>query len=170
MAHPLTSMSSDIPVDGDGVCMRCKAKPPEAENVLCRTCSTPWHVQCLTNPPETLAAAADWLCPDCSDNFAGGGSVEAAVGSGDLVARIRAIEADATLDEKEKARRRQALVSGVAQDKDVEEQDKGREKGGDRYVMDLIDESFKCSICMQLPERPVTVSSLSGPKKKKNEN
>ncbi|XP_008813443.2 E3 ubiquitin-protein ligase ORTHRUS 2-like [Phoenix dactylifera] len=152
--------SCDLPCDGDGVCMVCKAAPPEAEVVVCRTCATPWHASCLSRPPETLAAVADWECPDCSPSAAASTCppVSAALSgaSGDLIASIRAIEADTSLTEKEKARRRQALVSGgVALAVDEE---KGRKRKGESedHVLDLFDEKFKCAFCMQLPERPVT--------------
>ncbi|EHA8588617.1 putative E3 ubiquitin-protein ligase ORTHRUS 2 [Cocos nucifera] len=153
----------DLPCDGDGVCMVCKATPPEAEVILCRTCATPWHAPCLARPPETLASVADWECPDCSPSAAA--SIPAPIAalsgaSGDLIASIRAIEADTSLTEEEKARRRQALVSGAPQA--VEEEEKGKKKkaeGEDDDVLDLFDEKFKCAFCMQLPERPVTVST-----------
>lgn len=45
---------------------------------------------------------------------------------------------------------------------DYNEEGKRRKKGDDD-VMELLDEKFKCSFCMQLPERPVTVRSDSRP-------
>ncbi|KAL0905400.1 hypothetical protein M5K25_023817 [Dendrobium thyrsiflorum] len=157
-------MASDLPCDADGVCMVCKAKPTEAEAVLCRTCVTPWHVPCLSRPPETLASALEWQCPDCfqSPESVAATAAPALVGaSAELVAAIRAIEADGSLTEQEKARRRQALVSGgnggLAEAEEVEEDDKGRKKSKrSNDVLDLLDGSIYCSFCMQLPERPVT--------------
>ncbi|KAJ0105303.1 hypothetical protein Patl1_19707 [Pistacia atlantica] len=89
--------------------MRCKAKPPAEENLTCCLCATPWHVTCLTKPPETLASAVSWHCPDCSgDEKAAVPLGPAAAGEGgQIVAAIRAIEADETLTDKEKARKRQ---------------------------------------------------------------
>lgn len=89
-------------------------------------------------------------------------AIEAApsAGSSELIAAIRAIEADTTLSEKEKARRRQRLMaggadegegSGSAEDADVEDGDKGKD------LLDVLGQQFNCSFCMQLPERPVTV-------------
>ncbi|KAJ4833893.1 hypothetical protein Tsubulata_041474 [Turnera subulata] len=59
---------------------------------------------------------------------------------GELVAAIRAIEADKTLSDAEKAKRRQALLGGKAA---VEEE------GGSG-------DDFKCAICIQLLDRPVS--------------
>lgn len=78
--------------------------------------------------------------------------------SDDLIDKIRAIEADASLTEREKAKRRQELmVSGKAcvDGEEEEEEKKKKASGGD--VLDLLGGSFNCSFCMQLPERPVTV-------------
>ncbi|KAM0936010.1 putative [histone H3]-lysine(4) N-trimethyltransferase chromatin regulator PHD family [Dioscorea sansibarensis] len=161
----------DLPCDGDGVCMRCRTKPPEAEVVHCQTCTTPWHVQCLSTPPETMAAVVDWLCPDCVPSVdvpgaGGAGSVSApSAASSELVAAIRAIEGDASLTEAEKAKRRQKLLSGaVEMDEDDEEEAEEAEEGRKRRTrgkekedaLELFDGKFKCSFCMQLPERPVT--------------
>ena len=153
--------------------MRCRTKPPEAEVVHCQTCTTPWHVQCLSTPPETMAAVVDWLCPDCVPSVdvpgaGGAGSVSApSAASSELVAAIRAIEGDASLTEAEKAKRRQKLLSGaVEMDEDAEEEVEEAEEGRKRRTrgkekedaLELFDGKFKCSFCMQLPERPVTVS------------
>ncbi|KAK3008379.1 hypothetical protein RJ639_014087 [Escallonia herrerae] len=151
MAH-----ANNLPCDGDGACMVCKATPPSEELLTCVTCATPWHVACLATPPETLASTLRWECPDCSTLAAEGGgpAAAAAVGGGELVAAIKAIEADSSLTERQKARRRQELVSGRAV------ADKGKEKveednaGND--ILALLGENFKCSFCMQLPERPIT--------------
>ncbi|PKA54804.1 E3 ubiquitin-protein ligase ORTHRUS 2 [Apostasia shenzhenica] len=160
------SPAVDLPCDGDGVCMACKNKPSELETMTCRTCATPWHVECLSRPPETLALAADWQCPDCCLPAEGALSDIAASGAGsggaleDLIASIRAIEADESLTEQEKARRRQELMSrGAGKEKGQEEEEEDREKqngDGANDVLGLLDEKFNCSFCMQLPERPVT--------------
>ncbi|XP_073014032.1 E3 ubiquitin-protein ligase ORTHRUS 2-like [Typha latifolia] len=163
-------MASDLPCDGEGVCMICKAAAPEAEVMLCRTCATPWHGPCLSKPPETLSGVVDWLCPDCSlpDDLpiAGTGAAAApsAGASADLIASIRAIEADGSLTEQEKAKRRQALHGGGATagddesgEEEEEEEGKSKKKAkASNDVLDLLDEKFNCSFCMQLPERPVT--------------
>ncbi|XP_039123785.1 E3 ubiquitin-protein ligase ORTHRUS 2-like isoform X2 [Dioscorea cayenensis subsp. rotundata] len=166
----------DLPCDGDGVCMRCSTKTPEAEVVHCQTCTTPWHVQCLSKPPETMAAVVGWLCPDCVPpvdvaGAGGAGSVYApSTASSQLVAAIRAIEGDASLTEAEKAKRRQKLLSGgVEMDEDDDEEEEEEEEEGEEGrkrrtrkgkekedAIELFDGKFKCSFCMQLPERPVT--------------
>ncbi|KAH0992045.1 hypothetical protein GBA52_003528 [Prunus armeniaca] len=110
-----------LPCDGDGFCMACKTKPSAEETLTCKTCYTPWHVACLAVPPETLAETLMWDCPDCappSDDGQIAGNTVADGGeagsSGELIAAIRAIESDESLTEREKAKRRQELMSGGA--------------------------------------------------------
>uniref|UniRef100_A0A0A0KMK1 PHD-type domain-containing protein n=1 Tax=Cucumis sativus TaxID=3659 RepID=A0A0A0KMK1_CUCSA len=153
---------TQLPCDGDGICMLCKAKPSDVETITCKTCVTPWHVSCLSSPPETLASTLQWDCPDCSTPPEdvilpppGNHSFPTAPSS-DLVTSIRAIEADVSLTDREKANKRQELLSGKLQsDKDDHDTNKEKIKKGDN-VFDLIDERLNCSFCMQLPERPVT--------------
>ncbi|KAK4413485.1 E3 ubiquitin-protein ligase ORTHRUS 2 [Sesamum alatum] len=139
---------SELPCDGDGVCMVCKSKAAEGETLTCKTCATPWHVGCLKAPPKTLADAAQWECPDCSDPS--GAVAEPAVCGGGLVEKIRAIESDASLTDREKAKRRQELMSGGANE---EKEKKGGGVGG---VLGILGDKFNCSICMQLLDRPVS--------------
>ncbi|KAG8066872.1 hypothetical protein GUJ93_ZPchr0005g16170 [Zizania palustris] len=140
----------DLPCDGDGVCMVCRASaPPEVDLLQCSTCATPWHSPCLSKPPA-LADAAQWSCPDCSGDptDAPAPTPLAPGGAAHLVAAIRAIETDATLSDQEKARRRQALLGGAtpaAADDD---------EGDD--VLEIIGKNFSCVFCLKLPERPVT--------------
>ena len=61
--------------------------------------------------------------------------------------KIRAIEADASLTDLEKARRRQELLGGVKEGEETEA------KG----VLGILGDQFNCSICMQLLDRPVSV-------------
>lgn len=147
-----------LPLDADGICMVCHEKPPEEVTLTCGTCATPWHVTCLLMVPENMASAANFECPDCSGAgiISGAPAVAAAGGKGELVARIREIEADDSLSEKDKARKRQELLSG----KEDESESKGKEKVSEDSLSDVLavlGESCKCSFCMQLPERPVTV-------------
>ncbi|KAK0587094.1 hypothetical protein LWI29_017235 [Acer saccharum] len=146
-----------LPCDGDGLCMKCKTKPPTEETVTCCTCITPWHVSCLIEPPPTIASALVWVCTDCS-GLPESVPLGNATGGGDLVSAIRAIEADETLTEREKARKRQELVSGRVEEEDEEEKKKkrkGKERTSEDDVSALLDK-FSCSFCMQLPERPVS--------------
>ncbi|KAL8038082.1 hypothetical protein ABFX02_11G080600 [Erythranthe guttata] len=140
---------SNLPCDGDGVCMVCKVKAAEGETITCKTCATPWHAACLTTPPKTLADAAQWECPDCSDLT--GAAVQPAVSGGGLVEKIRAIESDASLNDREKAKQRQELLGGGGE----KEKEK---KGGDGGVgcLGILGDKFNCSICMQLLEKPVS--------------
>ncbi|CAH8256582.1 unnamed protein product [Arabidopsis lyrata] len=155
-------MARDIqlPCDGDGVCMRCKSKPPPEESLTCGTCVTPWHVSCLSTPPETLASTLQWHCPDCSGEIdplpvSGDVSGYGSVGS-DLVAAIRAIEADESLSTEEKAKKRQQLLSGKGVVEDDEEEKKSKGKNSNLDVLSALGDNLMCSFCMQLPERPVT--------------
>ncbi|WCJ42045.1 Zinc finger (C3HC4-type RING finger) family protein [Euphorbia peplus] len=151
MAHDI-----QLPCDGDGVCMRCKMFPPAEETLTCSTCVTPWHVSCLSSAPETLASTLQWECPDCSGDAADASAVAPPVAGGgsELLAAIREIEADQTLTDREKAKKRQELMSGKSDGDGEDVKMKGKDGGSD--VFDVLDESFKCSFCMQLPERPVT--------------
>ncbi|XP_022965844.1 E3 ubiquitin-protein ligase ORTHRUS 2-like [Cucurbita maxima] len=150
---------SQLPCDGDGICMRCQAKPSDLETITCKTCVAPWHVGCLSNPPQILASTLQWDCPDCSPPPEDASLPPPAscplpvTPSNDLVTAIRAIEADASLTDREKANKRQELLSGKSQS-EKDDHDANEKRGDD--VLDLFDERLKCSFCMQLPERPVT--------------
>ncbi|XP_021731931.1 E3 ubiquitin-protein ligase ORTHRUS 2-like [Chenopodium quinoa] len=154
--NPLVQ-SQQLPCDGDGYCMLCKKKPSEGEKLVCKTCVTPWHVECLSSPPLSMSLAASWECPDCApaEDAAVVSIVSAVVAgpAGELLAKIREIEADATLSEPEKAKKRQQLLGGLGSG----ETDDGKMKD-DNEIMNILGENIKCSFCMQLPERPVTTS------------
>ncbi|XP_057480249.1 E3 ubiquitin-protein ligase ORTHRUS 2-like [Actinidia eriantha] len=155
---------SELPCDGDGICMLCKEKPSDEDKLACVTCFTPWHVTCLASRPETLASTLRWECPDCTmpADCAPAAVTGGDVAAGELIASIRAIEADESLTEREKARKRQKLLSGRVESSDEEDEmsmkkKKGKEKveGGDD-VLKVVGMGLICSFCMQLPERPVT--------------
>ncbi|EOA33907.1 hypothetical protein CARUB_v10021399mg [Capsella rubella] len=151
-----SSLNIQLPCD-DGVCMRCQSTPPPEDSITCSTCGTPWHVSCLSSPPETLASTLQWLCPDCFGDtdplhVSGAAAGHGSVGS-DLVAAIHAIEADGSLNTEEKAWKRQRLVSGKAVAEDEEEEKKGK---GKEDVLSTLDKNLICSYCTQLLERPVT--------------
>ncbi|KAL9239402.1 hypothetical protein vseg_013731 [Gypsophila vaccaria] len=156
------SAITPLPCNSDGICMRCNCKPPHTETVTCTTCVTPWHVTCLTTPPSSMSTLSQWECPDCSpDPTAAATAAVAAVdgvggGGGGIVAAVRAIEADATLSDAEKARKRQELLCGKAchVGSDVDGDVDGMKD--DNEILDILGENIKCSFCMQLPQRPVT--------------
>ncbi|XAR50396.1 Histone-lysine N-methyltransferase [Bertholletia excelsa] len=155
-----------LPCNGDGICMVCKESPPDEEKLSCKTCFTPWHVSCLAVKPETLAATLRWECPDCEMPTSGGEMAPPAVirgdgGSDELVAAVRAIEADTSLTEREKAKRRQELLSGridSSSDDEGEMKNRGRKKKAVdmNEIFEVVGKGLNCSFCMQLPERPVT--------------
>ncbi|ESW14533.1 hypothetical protein PHAVU_008G289300 [Phaseolus vulgaris] len=133
---------AQLPCDSDGLCMRCKEKPPSSQTLSCRTCATPWHISCLTAPPVSVSDL-HWDCPDCSDLC----SHPPVASSDDIVSSIRAIQADESLSDQQKAKRCQELLAGSSASSSDPSKDK---------TADIFDDSFSCSICMQLPDRPVT--------------
>ncbi|XP_020237674.1 E3 ubiquitin-protein ligase ORTHRUS 2 [Cajanus cajan] len=143
------SSQTQLPCDSEGVCMVCKAVPGEEERLLCVTCDTPWHVPCLSAAPPTLAATVGWSCPDCSILDSEVPPAPAPVRN-ELVAAMLAVEKDASLTQDQKARKRQELMTGEAP---VEDE---AEKPNKVSVSDILTRSLNCSICIQLPERPVT--------------
>ncbi|XP_043724892.1 E3 ubiquitin-protein ligase ORTHRUS 2-like isoform X2 [Telopea speciosissima] len=152
-----------LPCDAGGICMLCEKKPADDDKLICITCATPWHLSCLSVRPETLASAVQWECPDCVPtagdfpapivgvSLVSGDSAT----SGELIAAIRAIEADESLTEQEKAKKRQELMSKSSPHID-ESKSKKSKSSGENDVLGLLDESLNCSFCMQLLERPVT--------------
>ncbi|KAI3840306.1 hypothetical protein MKW92_008782 [Papaver armeniacum] len=147
-----------LPCDGDGVCMLCRTKPiSELETLICKTCITPWHVSCLTTPPESLSSTLKWDCPDCSMSPVDDSvvpAVDTSSSSNELVSMIREIEGDSTLTDQEKAKKRQQLLSGSLKSSDLDDDEKKSSGGND--MMKILDDKLNCSFCMQLPDRPVT--------------
>ncbi|XP_027355396.1 E3 ubiquitin-protein ligase ORTHRUS 2-like [Abrus precatorius] len=146
-------MTMQLPCDSEGVCMVCKGKPGEEETLVCITCHTPWHARCLSAPPSTLAATNHWLCPDCSDPHLDFPPAHAPAPS-HLVAAMLAVENDPSLTQRQKARKRQHLITGKVHPDDDDDDDK--EKQNKSSVSDVLARSLNCSICIHLPERPVT--------------
>ncbi|KAK6929202.1 Zinc finger, C3HC4 RING-type [Dillenia turbinata] len=148
---------TELPCDGDGICMACKKKPSTEETLTCKTCTTPWHLSCLAHPFENVANIdLQWSCPDCIDlphsssiatppadptisNASGGG----------LAFNIRAIQADQTLTEQEQDKRRQEVLAGEAMKTAPGD-------GGVKDIHDIYKGNLKCSICMSPFDRPVT--------------
>uniref|UniRef100_A0A0D6R549 RING-type E3 ubiquitin transferase n=1 Tax=Araucaria cunninghamii TaxID=56994 RepID=A0A0D6R549_ARACU len=163
-------MADLMPCDIEGVCMMCKKVPPDSDVLLCNGCVSPWHMQCL-RPPLMEVPTGDWVCPDCllpSEDVTAVRSASASAGDeNDLLSRIRAIQADETLTDEQKAQKRQELISGRASTSNEnqgndEEEDRGARPGGvaassaKNEVLELFDDGLKCIFCMQLLERPVT--------------
>ncbi|XP_026412729.1 uncharacterized protein LOC113308475 [Papaver somniferum] len=159
-------MTAQLPCDGDGICMFCKSTPPEVETLECKTCITPWHVNCLSKPPESLSSTLQWDCPDCSNvlihnpNFSAGASSSSTNSSlNQLVSVICAIESDTTLTDQQKAKKRQELISGIKVSDPCENEDeknKKKMKKKESDVKDILHDKLMCLICMQLPHKPVT--------------
>ncbi|GER48548.1 zinc finger C3HC4-type RING finger family protein [Striga asiatica] len=147
----MANTTPQLPLDADGACMLCKVKPTEEATLTCAMCATPWHVDCLSVLPETMSSAISFECPDCSGEGLDGGPAPLDLEKQVLFTKIREIEADVSLSEREKARRRQELLSGNV---NGESGDVKEEKEND--VLGVLGESFKCCYCMELPERPVT--------------
>ncbi|XP_054799694.1 E3 ubiquitin-protein ligase ORTHRUS 2-like [Prosopis cineraria] len=150
---------AQLPCDCDGVCMVCKAKPAEEEKLTCKTCTTQWHADCLSSRPATMEETVQWECSDCSSlpsDLPVLNEKTSQEGAGGLIRTIRAIEADASLTEMEKAKKRQRLLSEKAVlEEDEDEAEKKREEGG-KDVLDILNGILNCSFCLQLLERPVT--------------
>ncbi|KAL6575863.1 hypothetical protein OROHE_000334 [Orobanche hederae] len=97
-----------------------------------------------------MALALKFECSDCSGNGFDGAQALMDLEKNDLFTRIREIEADDTLLEKEKARRRQEVLGGkIEGDGDGEIGEEKDETSVD--VLGVLGESFKCSYCMELP-------------------
>jgi len=112
--------------------MRCKVHPPDTDVILCDSCSSPWHMKCL-DPPLDAVPAGNWSCPDCTDLAptpapslqpgtlpatpspadVAGGSSQAGAGPSSLAAKVRALQEDTSLDERERARASAAACCGA---------------------------------------------------------
>jgi E3 ubiquitin-protein ligase UHRF1 len=146
-SHPIKSRSHQmvqLPCDSDGHCMVCKTNPLYTEILPCRTCTAPWHIPCLLIPPTTFL---DWDCPDCCTPQQNNHAPPLAE---NLISAIQAIQSDISLTEVEKAIKCQKLVGGSSK----LHSDNNKSNG----VHDIFDGTLNCSFCMQLPERPITVS------------
>ncbi|GMH03471.1 hypothetical protein Nepgr_005310 [Nepenthes gracilis] len=116
--------------------------------------------------PQSLASTLQWECPDCSgvdgdpDAVASDKSAPPflAGADGEPVAAIRAIEADSSLSEEEKARRHQQLLSRNSGSTVDDKDDPEIKAKDDNKILAILGENMKCSFCMQLPDRPVTTS------------
>lgn len=71
--------------------------------------------------------------------------------------KIRAIESDVSLSDREKAKRRQELLSGASDGEKAKDVAKDVNAGGAGGALAIFGDKFNCSICMQLLDRPVSV-------------
>ncbi|KAH7447975.1 hypothetical protein KP509_01G130300 [Ceratopteris richardii] len=140
---------AELPCDADGRCMVCKVLPEDSQVILCNSCSSPWHMSCL-RPPMNEVPAGDWSCPDCEPSVSVS-AVPLAEETDNVLSRIRAIRADPSLSEKEKARKCQDLMSRTGG-----EQINGTQEKKSNKMLDIFDENLNCIFCMQLADRPVT--------------
>eukprot|EP00898_Chlorokybus_atmophyticus_P000413 jgi/Chlat1/1372/Chrsp119S01790 len=186
----VASQQQQLPLTKDGTCSPCGTKPADADVARCSSCGSPWHVECLLKVPEiAVIAACKWVCPDC--DFEDGAvialqpsSVETA--QTQLMAEIRAIQADTTLTEAEKAQKRQQLMCKSAGATRmgryvislnyadggkllrVADSTQMRSTDGRRATTSTIepaatskrvfDEELTCPMCLDLCERPVTTT------------
>ncbi|KAK4362091.1 hypothetical protein RND71_017332 [Anisodus tanguticus] len=73
------------------------------KKVTCIACVAPWHMDCPENPPVTLTSVVNFKCPDCAGTGFGGAPAPPPVSAGgELVAKVREIEADTSMTEEEK--------------------------------------------------------------------
>lgn len=155
----MASSLTQLPCDCDGICLACKVKPQEAEKLTCKTCVTQWHVLCVSSLPASMEDTVRWECPDCSSLSS---DIPLSIvktsqdEGGSLISAIRAIEADDSLTDTERAKKRQRLLSGKA----VLEEDKNGECE-ESDILKILNGTLSCSFCLQLLERPVTVTSNS---------
>ncbi|KAM3380491.1 hypothetical protein P3S68_006064 [Capsicum galapagoense] len=84
---------NSLPIDGEGVCMLYKKTPSQEKIVTCITCVTPWHMDCLENPPVRLPSVVNFECPYCvGTGLEGVTMLPPTSAGGDLVAKIREID------------------------------------------------------------------------------
>lgn len=160
----------DLPLDSDDVCMKCKVKPKEVDCLICSSCTSPWHIACLSNLSSN-SQSENWSCPDCNIPTEFVVPVVKSVENTEdavLLAKAREIESNAALSPKEKARLRQELFSPSSNGNTsksnghVGNQSKKEEHNFESPVklsnaMQILDERMNCAFCLQMVERPVTV-------------
>ncbi|XWS51515.1 hypothetical protein CRYUN_Cryun12cG0182400 [Craigia yunnanensis] len=169
--------------DGDDLCMLCKTKPNDGEKLMpCILCEAPWHMPCLLSLREFNSYSGDlWGCPECPNRIKDdkelvllppkntAASSSFSPGDNTMVAKVLAIQADESLTEEEKARKRQELLSERTVDPE-EAQDGQKKKGKEKWkgkektmvepiyeASEVCDESFNCTICLNMLDRPVTM-------------
>lgn len=146
--------------NNDGECMVCKVKPSEVDKLKCKTCLNSWHTNCLVVLPETLSAAVQWECPDCTDKIKA--LTDGSVGENvELIPEIREIQEDPSLmDDQIEKNGRDLTLEHVTDNKgkgNMEEEDKEDDERTDTDIdsnaLDIY-EDIQCTICMQSSEKP----------------
>ncbi|XP_020877466.1 E3 ubiquitin-protein ligase ORTHRUS-LIKE 1 isoform X1 [Arabidopsis lyrata subsp. lyrata] len=118
---------NQLPGDGDGV------STPE-ESLTYRTCDTPSHVTCVSSPPLDRSGDVDPLPVSGIGGHESGGS-----------------KADESMIDTDETKKRKRLLSGEEKsDGEIASVDDGVD------VFAAICEDLNCSLCNQLPDRPVT--------------
>lgn len=128
-----SSVSQLLPCDSNGDCMVCGEMTLEEDTLTCNTCATPWHIPCLGT--SMPAHASYWNCPDCFS-------------LPNLPISTRC-QSTPTVD-------RQKHLFNL---RNFEEDDVLPKN----QVIELFEESLRCSFCMQLPQSPITVMLLCLP-------
>ncbi|XVF54792.1 hypothetical protein PTKIN_Ptkin05aG0210100 [Pterospermum kingtungense] len=164
------------PDDGDdnNLCSLCKTKTNNGKELMpCVLCEAPWHMTCLLSMREHFSYTDSFRgCPECpnrinlipSDNDDDAAATSSSPGESTMVAKVLAIQADESLTEEEKARKRQELLSQgpVVEPKEAEDGEekkgkgKGKEKQKEKTKVESNDQSFNCSICLNMLDRPVS--------------
>lgn len=160
-----SEVALDLPLDPSGACMCCKEKPKPDSCLRCGSCASPWHIKCLrtrpVHPPQD-----EWMCPDCDGTAerSGPGDCIASLPPNDgqsLSQHLRSIENDCSLTDAQKAKRRQEYFTGPGQD---DGQPSKRQKVSETAskngssALEILDEKMNCIFCLQVVDRPVTVS------------
>ena len=166
-----SDVALDLPLDPSGTCMCCKEKPKPDACLRCGSCASPWHIKCLRTQP-THRPEDTWMCPDCDGTAegSGNGGCVASDGEQNLSQQLRSIENDSSLTDDQKAKRRQEHFRGPEQaDGQPSKKQKVSEiaaKNGSS-ALEILDEKMNCIFCLQVVDRPVTVSPHSphGPQK-----
>lgn len=156
----------------DGPCMVCKIVPPNHQVLICDGCGSGWHMQCLV-PPLSSAPDGEWKCVDCEPGTVTLADPPSGMAENGIVNQVRAIHADSSLSEEEKARRIMNLhcPTALQMPRDTALSGQGSDGRGRRSevrtkktaAMDQLNENLKCMICLNLVDRPVTVSPAAPP-------
>ncbi|XP_074353184.1 E3 ubiquitin-protein ligase ORTHRUS 2-like isoform X2 [Apium graveolens] len=124
-----------LPCDSNGECMVCKKATWEEEILTCNTCATPWHLPCLGN--SMPAHTSYWECPDCFSL------------PNQSISAISQIAPAVVPSKPRKGKTQEHLFTlpNFKEDDVV----------NNNQVLEIFEESLKCSFCMQLPQSPVTI-------------